>query len=155
MKFNFSFGQTDRLKAVFMYNFTRYIDWPSEKKEGDFKIAILGNSPLTEELRTVASKKNVGAQKILIKNISSLTDEDFHIVFISAEKSAELGGVLNKYRDESTLVITDKKGLIQKGAGINFSIENGKLIFEINKGNIEKNGLKVSSQLLSLGKQVQ
>ncbi len=138
-----------------MYNFTRYIDWPAEKKVGDFKIAILGNSPLTEELRTVASKKNVGAQKILIKNISSLTDEDFHIVFISAEKSAELGGVLSKYRDESTLVITDKKGLIQNGAGINFSIENGKLIFEINKGNIEKNGLKVSSQLLSLGKQVQ
>ena len=48
------------------------------------------------------------------------------------------------------LIITEKEGLVEKGAGINFIIKNNRQKFELNKKNVEKYKLKVSSNLEAL-----
>jgi len=47
-------------------------------------------------------------------------------------------------------VITEAPGLASKGSGINFVMKDGKMLFELNKGKIEKNGLKINSKLIAL-----
>src|SRR5206468_262493 len=63
-------GDTNaRLKSVFIYNFTRYIDWPADYKSGNFVINMFGsNTAMLTELNNMAKTKTVGAQKIEIKN---------------------------------------------------------------------------------------
>jgi hypothetical protein len=48
-------AQDEKLKAVFVYNFTRYLDWP--QKSGNFVILVLGRSPIYAELADIALKK--------------------------------------------------------------------------------------------------
>jgi hypothetical protein len=48
------------------------------------------------------------------------------------------------------LIVTDKKGLAEKGSGINFKMEGNKLKFEMNQASIESANLKVSGQLTSM-----
>jgi hypothetical protein len=147
-----SYGQSEKFKALFIYNFTKYIEWPTAMRSGDFVIGIYGNSTLTTELQVIASKQKVGNQAIKIKTFSAISDiTKCHILFISASKSSSLGNILATLGKANTLVVTDKEGLAHYGSGINFVMDGDKLNYEINKANIQKQGLTVSGTLLSLG----
>ena len=62
--------------------------------------------------------------------------------------------LVDKIKNKSTLIITDRAGLATKGAGINFVIQENKQKIELNKSNIEKYKLKVASSLVELAIQV-
>lgn len=151
-----SYGQIEKLKTVFIYNFSKYIQWPPESLSGNFEIGIVGETPLFEELQKMAKTRKVGSQPIEVKQYASFSDvENDHIVFVSVGSSKQLSEVIQRANSSPTLVITEKEGLTSQGACINFLFDSEKLIFEISKSNIESHSLKVSSQLLTLGKQVQ
>ncbi|MFL5729995.1 MAG: YfiR family protein [Cytophagaceae bacterium] len=141
-----------KIKVIFIYNFTKYIEWPSDYKQGDFLIGVLGNTSLLPDLENLAKTKMIGSQKCTVKSFATVSDiQKCHILFIPVEKSEELEPVLKKIKNMSTLVVTEKEGLARKGSVINFvNIEN-KQKFELNKTNASKKGLIVSSNLASLG----
>lgn len=141
-----------RIKAMFLYNFTKYIEWPATYKEGNFVIGILGNNAsLLAELNKMASQKMAGNQKLEIRNLASVDGASkCHIVYIQPDKGSDLPEVLTKVKGKSALVITEKPGLAKQGAAINFVVQENKQKFELNKSNAEKYNLKVSSNLASL-----
>lgn len=152
IKVDFTNAQNEKFKALFLYNFTKYIDWPASYKQGDFVIGVLGNSPIVNELKIVSSKKQVGGQSIVVKKFANPAQIDkCHVLFIPSYKSGSLRAVLANLKEKNTLVVTDGNNLVQQGAGINFIETSGKQGFEIKKHNIESKGLKVSGSLLSLG----
>ena len=54
-----------KIKAIYIYNFTKYIEWPETYREGNFVVGVLGTSvPLVNELNKMATSKTVGTQKI-------------------------------------------------------------------------------------------
>ncbi|MBL7918370.1 MAG: YfiR family protein, partial [Bacteroidia bacterium] len=56
-----TFDTNARIKAVFIYNFTKYFEWPSNKKTGNFLIYIVGkNENLLNEIKALAARKKVG-----------------------------------------------------------------------------------------------
>lgn len=59
-----------KIKAIFIYNFTKYIEWPENQKQGDFVIGVLGNSNpnLNKELDKMAALSKIGS-RICGKNI--------------------------------------------------------------------------------------
>jgi Fe-S cluster assembly iron-binding protein IscA len=141
-----------KIKAVFLYNFTKYIEWPQAYKEGNFVIGILGNnSNLVTELNKMAAQKMAGNQKIEIRLLTTADGANkCHIVFIQPDKGNELGEVIGKCKGKSSLIVTEKAGLARQGAAINFVVQESKQKFELNRGNAEKYNLKVSSNLASL-----
>ena len=147
-----SYGQNEKFKAMFIYNFTKYIEWPKAMRSGDFVIGVYGNSSVAAELQQIAAKQKVGNQTIKIKILDALADiKNCHILFISNSKSSSLVNILTNLGKANTLVVTEKDGLIRLGSGINFVMDGNKLNYEINKANIQKQGLTVSQSLLSLG----
>jgi hypothetical protein len=146
-------AQEEKLKSIFVYNFTRYFDWP--QKPGNFLILILGKTPLSAELSDIALKKKVGNSQIEIRTINSVQQiEDCHILYVTASKSDNLPLIVPASKNKNFLVVTEKEGSCKEGSGINFIDKDGKLTFEISKTNIESSGLTVSSSLFSLGKLV-
>ncbi len=141
-----------RIKAIYIYNFTKYIEWPDSYKKGFFVIGFIGtNSALLSELSAMSITKKVGTQAIEIKNVSTIVNSDkFNILYILTENSTQLSDVLTKVKGNSTLIITDKPGLAKLGAGINFVIVENKQKIELNKANIEKYKLKVASMLVQM-----
>ncbi len=152
--FTITNAQNERFKALFLYNFTKYIEWPKEFRKGDFVIGILGSSKVTERLETIAKRKTAGSQKIIVTEYSSLEEiKNCHILYLAPSKSREFYKVLKKF-ESNTLIVTDKVGLGKKGAGINYILDDGNLVFEISKKNINKRGLKVLQALIGLGKEI-
>lgn len=140
-----------KIKAVFIYNFTKYIEWPQAYKEGEFTIGIVGETPLYSELIKMTETKKVANQTLEVKKFSSSNDvTKCHILYVSKDKSQSLTDIIKKVKNNSTLLVTEESGLADKGSGINFIIKDNRQKFELNKSNVEKYKLKVSSNLEAL-----
>lgn len=143
-------GQTGipKAQALFIYNFSRLIEWPADYKNGPFVIASIGSSSTLDELTSYTSGKMVGSQPIAVKKFDSPSEiTTCHILFVPFSKTRELPEILNHLQGKSTLIITEKHGAIDEGSAINFVIVGDKLKFEIKTENATKYNIKLSSKL--------
>jgi hypothetical protein len=149
--FKIDVDTNSKMKAIFIMNFTKLIEWPASYRGGNFVVGVIGDSPLYTELKKMAQTKKVANQSLEIKKFSTVEDiGKCHILFVSENKSQDITSVVEKVKANSTLIITSKQGLVDKGSGINFIVKNNRQKFELNKENVEKNKLKVSSNLEAL-----
>lgn len=146
-----------RIKSVFIYNFTRYVEWPTDYQTGNFIINMYGtNAAMLAELNAMAKTKTVGAQKIEIRNTTTLDGiGKCNILYVTPDVTTPIADIISKISGKSTLLVTEKPGFAQKGAAINFVVVENRQKFELNKANAEKYNLKVSAQLVTLSIPVQ
>lgn len=136
--------------SMMMYNFVKYVQWP-EDGSGDFIIGVAGNDEIFKTMNTWYNGSKISGRTCVIKKIESVTDsENCHVVYIDKVKSSDFDAISSKVKGKSTLLITDKNGLGQKGSGINFKVVDNKLKFELNQKAIESANLRVSSTLSSM-----
>lgn len=140
------------IQSIFIYNFTKYVQWPEEYNTGDFVIGVLGETELIEELRKLAGEKKVNGRTIVVKKYVSLNemDQKCHILYIAYDSSNLLSNVLQKVGEKSTLIITQKDGLGRTGSLINFVSVSGKPRFEINVSALARNRLRCAQQLMTI-----
>lgn len=144
-------AQNYQLHSVYLYSFTRYVQWPEEMAKGAFLITVLGESPIYDELLHMAEVKKVGDRPIKVSRVPSAADvKQCNILFVPADKSAQLAEVLAKIGSGPTLVVTEQPGLSAKGSAINFVNKDGKLAFELNQSTLNKHKLKASTELTKL-----
>jgi hypothetical protein len=144
-------AQDYKYQSLFVYNFTKYIQWPANGQSADFVIGVLGHSPMVGELEKVSANKTVGIRKIVIRKLATVAEgETCQMVFIPLGSSNKLDAALEAFRNKPILLITEKDGLGKQGSGINFVISEGKMRFELNQAATQGAALKVSSQLASL-----
>jgi hypothetical protein len=147
-----------KMKGLFIYNFARYIKWPENMDAGDFTIGLLGDyESLHQELKMIAQNKKVGEQRFAVEKYDNIDQiNSNHIIYIVSENSDQLPQVIKKMEENNyhTLILTDKEGLAQKGAGINFYYSESKQRMEINPDNVTKYGLITSKQLMTVARVV-
>jgi YfiR/HmsC-like len=144
-------AQSYKMHTVFIFSFTRYIQWPDAYNGGDFEILVLGDSPIVDELKSMAQVKKVGDRAIKVTKINNVSEiRKCNILFIPTAKSPQIAEVLAKIASQSILVVTEDQGLGAKGSNVNFVTKDGKLAFELNQGATTKQGLKVSNELSRL-----
>jgi hypothetical protein len=144
------FSQTEipKAQAMFIYNFSRLIEWPANFKSGPFIIGVFGSSLTYDELKSFVVGKNVGTQPISVIKFTAVTEiSNCHILFIAFSKTKELPNILPLLQGKSTLIVTEKNGSIDNGSAINFSIIGDKLKFELKPDNATKYQIKLNSKL--------
>jgi hypothetical protein len=136
--------------SMMVFNFTRYVQWP-EGESKEFVIGVLGNNDMYTTLNTWYGGKPRGNKTFVVKKFNSAADvTDCDVLFIDKMKIYEFESATNKVKGKSTLVITDKSGLGERGSSINFKTVDNKLKFELNQKAIEASNLKVSGSLSSM-----
>jgi hypothetical protein len=140
------------IHANIIYRFTKYVNWPDDKKTGDFIIGIVGNTPLYDELKNFTLNKSAAGQPIVVKKFpASASAYNCHILFISDEESGSIKRIAANTAGTPILLVSESEGVAQKGSCINFVIVDDHLKLEINKAAIEKRNLDIATELLSLG----
>lgn len=146
-----------KIKAVYIYNLTRYFEWPANTKSGNFIIQIVGNaSALIKELNeNVVSKKTIGGQKVEIVNSDKIDKNKIpQVLYITPEYSANLKSYASLLKNKGTLLITEQEGAAKTYAVVNFVVIESKQKFEYNKQNAAKYGLKASEDIKNLASAV-
>jgi len=144
----YSKAQEEKTISAAIYNFTHFIEWPSEDASGDFIIDVIGHKSVYEKLKEITTGRTVGKQNIVVRFLESVDGiSKSHILFIGFWQSKDIAKVVEKVGKAHTLIISEKDGLIDSGSGINFVIRNTQIKFEIKRANIQKYGLTLSKEL--------
>jgi len=134
-------------EAGMIYNFTKFFDWPQTEKSGDFIIGVLGSKDLFKELTAITKDKKNVTQNIVVKSFSSYEKiNDCHVIFISSFNSTHIQDI-HKKTGVHCLIISDSMTAIEKGAVIQFFIENERLKYNFSIENALKHGLKFHSKV--------
>ncbi|MEO5572533.1 MAG: YfiR family protein [Bacteroidia bacterium] len=139
------------IKALFIYNFTKYVEWPVEKDPAHIIIGFYGPSAIIDELKKVCANKKVKDREVEIRQANDVNEaEKCDIFFIPQDESADFSYLNEQLQGKGVLIVTEEDGLGQKGAAINIIEKDDKIRFELNEASIKHAGLKISSQLLAL-----
>jgi hypothetical protein len=144
------------LKAAFIYNFSKFVEWPESAFHGkrDFCIATLGRTPLDRELAALAGK-SVQGRSIVFRKLTSLEDAaQCQVLFISRSELAKLEGNLDSIRDIPVLTIAESDDFCKRGGMLSLEKENGKIVFDVNYRETQRSRLKPNSQLLKLARRI-
>jgi hypothetical protein len=143
-----------KAQTMFIYNFSRLIEWPPSSRSGNFVIGVFGATEITMELELYTKGKKVGTRDIVIHRYKTLEEiSDCHILFVPFERTKRMAEILNQLNGKSTLIITEKTGALNDGAAINFLLVEDKLKFEIKPDNASKYGIKLSAKLQEMSMQ--
>ena len=102
-------------KALFIYNFVKYIHWPEDDGYDIFTIGVLGKTETTDELKKICENKIINDKAIHIVQVNATEKVDeCQAIFIVRSQSFLLDDVLDLIDKRGTLVITEAKGIDRK-----------------------------------------
>ena len=143
------------LKAAYLFNFTQFIEWPSNRfasTEAPIVIGVLGDDPFGAALDQAVKGKIVGARSLEIRRLKQTNDvRGCHILFVCGSEAKRVAEILAASDKQGILTVSDLDRFAEQGGTINFYTENNKVRFKINLSAAERAGAKISSQLLRLG----
>ncbi|MBN1597177.1 MAG: YfiR family protein [Bacteroidales bacterium] len=152
--FNLS-AQEEKYIGLFVYNFTKYFNWPESMKKGDFVMQVIGHKSVYDELVRLTAGKKIGNQNIVVKHLTSIEElRRSHIIFIGHWQSKYLQDVLNSVGNYPVLIITEMEGMLDQGSAINFIIRDGTIKFEMSTSNVIKHQLKTDPRIRELAYKV-
>jgi hypothetical protein len=134
------------VKASYLYNFGKYIDWPEEEKTGNFIISVMGGDNLYQELVKNYNSKQIGLQQIEIRKLSkTLKISDCHIIYVGKENHDLLPQIAEKFQNTPTLIVS--------GSAIAFIWNESNWLFDLKTSNAQS--LYIGSTLKSLARKVE
>ena len=151
-----SSSNEDSLKAAFILNFARYVEWPesSFKQAGEFCIASLGRSPLDRNLAAL-NGRSVKGRSVVFRQVSTPEAAgQCQVLFIRRAEPSRLVKMLDSLKDKQVLTVSDQDGFCSYGGMLSLVSEQGKLVFDLNLEEAQRSKLKPSSHLMRLARKI-
>ncbi len=143
-----------RVKAAFLYNFTKYVEWPagSFDNSNTIVIGIIGKDSLEGELERTLEGKTAGGRRLIVRHLKWGQDlSQCNVLFVPAGEMAGAAPLV-RLKGRPILTVGEAPGFARSTGIVNFVIESDQVRFEINAQAARAAGLMISSKLLSLGK---
>jgi hypothetical protein len=146
------------IKAAFLYNFTKFVEWPPAgfpDAGSPFVIGILGDDPFGSALDATVAGKQVVGRSVAIRRWKKPGEiENCQILFISGSDPGVVPAVVEHFRSVPILTVSDTEQFSERGGMIQLSLAEHKIRFEVNHRAAREAGLKISSRLLTLAVRV-
>jgi hypothetical protein len=141
-----------QLKAVFLFNFAQFVEWPEKAFAGadaPLVIGVLGTDPFGPVLDETVRDERIGGRKLEIHRYRRVEDVGIcQILFISESESSHLEAILAALKERSVLTVSDADRAARKGVMIQFLTEKKRVRLRINLDAAKLAGLTISSKLL-------
>ena len=147
-----------KLKAAFVFHFAEMTDWPASAfgaNQNEMTFCTVGNDPFAGELDSTLAGKSVGQRAVRIRHVKQATEaRGCQVVFLGSGEMKRLPELLTQIGNSPVMTVGESDGFLQQGGMFSFCLDGNKIRFEINVAPAERAGLKISSRLLMLAKDV-
>ncbi len=144
----------EQLKSAFLYKFTHYAEWPSDRMGDDgapVTMCVIGRDSLAEALELAVRGRESRGRPVAVKRLASAdAAASCHVLFIGWSESWRISRALGRLANQPILTVGDADGFAHHGGMINLTKRGNRMRFEINRSAVERAGLHLSSQLLKL-----
>ncbi len=144
-----------QVKSVYLYNFGKFVQWPSSEPSSAFKICVLGEDPFGPLLDQTISGETISGKPAEAKRIRKVQDAgDCNVLYISWSEQRRLSQILLLLEGKSILTVSDMDEFVNRGGIIQFVWDHDRIRFEINLAAAMRARLAVSSELLKVATKV-
>jgi hypothetical protein len=147
-----------RVKAAFLYKFLGYTDFPASAfadAAAPLTIGVIGADDLAVELARVVAGRSVNGRAVEVRE---LRENDaaarVHLLFVGGSDLQRVSRIVHQATG-AMLVVTECDNGLQLGSVINFRIVDERVRFDVALDAAERNGIKLSSRLLTVANRVQ
>jgi len=152
-----SFDREYLIKAAFLYNFLKFVEWPAEvlpEGTGTITVCLVGEDPFGEALESIKGKTVKNKDLVIRRGQALQSLGACQLLFVSSSEKNRLPEIIGAVKGRAVLTVGELEGFTQRGGIVRFLIESNNVRFEINPDVAERMGLKISSRLLNLAKVV-
>jgi YfiR/HmsC-like len=141
----------DQVKAAFLVNFPKYVDWPAgafSRDDSPFVIAVLDDPAVADEIAKVITGRTVNGRRIVLTRVASGDDVGAcHLLFISAEAQRHSPAFLGTVAP-GILTVGESDDFLDGGGVINLALRDRQVALEVNLNAAANAGITISSKLL-------
>lgn len=141
-----------QVKAVFLFNFAQFVDWPADAfpaSDSPLVLGVLGNDPFGAVLDEAVRDEKAGAHPLEVRRYRRLEDADgCHILFIGRSEATNLESIVLALQNRNVLTVSDSENAARRGVMIRFINDNNRVRLRINLDSTRRAGLTISSKLL-------
>jgi len=143
-----------QVKAVFLFNFTQFVEWPPEAfatADTPFVIGVLGKDPFGPYLDAAVNKEYVQGHPLIVERYATLADiRRCHVLYVSLSSKQGFRQILDAVKSKPVLTVSDAEGFAKAGGMIQFYNDKSRIRLRINVGPVSDSKLIISSKLLRL-----
>lgn len=143
-----------QVQALFLYNFTQFVEWPSigfSTADAPLIIGILGKDPFGSYIDELVKDEVIKGHPLRVERFTAVRDiGDCHILYINFTDKSETARAIAQLKSAPALTVSDRDGFARMGGMIEFIREEGRIGTRINVAATANSGLVVSSKLLRL-----
>jgi len=150
------------IKAGFIYNFAKFVEWPSTafaEPDSPIVIGVLGTDPFGDIINHVVEGKKIGARGFVIrrfkwsKELKDLKDfKECRILFVSSSEKMHFEEIVEAVKGLPILTVGEAPGFAERGGMIRLMLEDNRVRFEVNVDAAHDGNLNISSRLLTLAR---
>ncbi|MCU1237755.1 MAG: putative transrane protein [Candidatus Solibacter sp.] len=146
-----------QVKAVFLLNFTKFIEWPAAAfaaPESPIEICVMGEDPFGKVLDQVLAGEVVQGRRVVAQRIKNLpAPKTCQVLFVAKPEKDVTKGL--SALGPGVLTVGEGESFVRGGGAIAFEIENRRVRFRINETVAANAGLVVSSKLLNIARSIE
>jgi hypothetical protein len=150
------------IKAGFIYNFAKFVEWPATafaQPDSPIVIGILGTDPFGNLIDRIVENKKIGARGFVVKRLKWGADlkelRECKILFVGDSGKAHVDELVQIVKTLPILTVGETPGFAERGGVIRFVLEDNRVRFEINVEAARQADLTISSRLLTLARIIQ
>ncbi|HWA87560.1 MAG TPA: YfiR family protein [Opitutus sp.] len=148
----FHLSREFQVKAVFLYNFAQFVEWPPsafDSPTSPLVIGVLGQDPFGNYLDEAVRGEKVNGHPLVVQRFRRVSDiRTCHILFVSGSEGPRAEQVAENLHGRSILTVCDWEGFARRGGIIRFVMEHSHVRLRINLDAAKDAGLTISSKLL-------
>jgi hypothetical protein len=141
-----------QLKAVFLFNFAQFVEWPEAEFAGPdtpLIIGVLGQDPFGAYLDATVRGETVNGRPLVVRRYRRVEEiTNCQILFVSQPEQSHLGEILDSLKGRSVLTVGDAERFAPHGGMIGFVTDRNRLRLRINLNAARAANLTISSKLL-------
>jgi hypothetical protein len=146
------------VKAAFLVNFARYVEWPPEAFHDFFEpllICVLGRDPFGRALDDMVAGKSIEGRPVAVRRIQDARlSGACRVLFIGSPEHKPSLDAPGASPESGVLTVGEADGPVSRAIVISFTMETGKVRFTINMEAADREKLRLSSRLLGLASSV-
>ena len=143
-----------QVKAAFLVNFPKYVDWPSVavRQGSPITVAVFGDDNVADAFAAmIGDRRTIEGHPLVLKRISredEISGGNFQVLFIAASERSRIPAILERIRGTSILTVGETDDFLDQGGTINLVHRSRKIRLQVNLDAAKQANLKISSRLL-------
>lgn len=145
-------ASADKVKAAFLFNFAKLVQWPDEPVSEPLVFAVVADPPLAVALESTVRGRTVRGRSLRVISLEAMppAEQAVHVLLVAPAAYESLESRSAAIASRALLVVANTREGLVCGATMAFSIENDRVRFVIDPDRAQRAGLRVSSKLLEL-----